>query len=401
MKRRVKITGIGPVTPAGIGRETFWKGILEPVSRVRPYNGLDKEYGEFVAAYLDNFDVGAFIERDRVPKGAARQSLLAVAGSVLALQDAGVSPEEFQASNCAIAIGSSLMDIGSIERGIMAVDRRGARAAQPRLVYTTNVTAAQDAVCRSLGVTARSLSVQSACCSGVDSIGHAVNLVANGAANIALCGGTESPLHRFPLLVFRMAELTPSTNEMSQGSARPFDLWRTTGVISEGACIFVVEPESSPRKGYCIVSGYGFASDRIDEHCSGLELAARIALAEAGVRPCEIDAINAWGPGHKLIDQAEYEAMEAIFGDCLPDIPVVSVKGSVGVALGAAGPIQTAAAALAQSMGVLPPTVNWTYPDPDCPFNLSAAARPIKHGRTLVNSHGLGGANACLVLDRC
>lgn len=218
---------------------------------------------------------------------------------------------------------------------------------------------------------------------------------------MAICGGTEAPLSRFPLLELRAAELTPMNDELPAKMARPFDLWRSTGVVGEGACMFVIEPEQSLRRGYSYISGYAYANDQPDALCGGMVTAGRLAMAEAGVRPSEIDTIGAWGPGHKLVDAAEVRAMEQLFGDGLEAIPAVSIKGSVGSALGAAPAMQMAVAALGQQSSALPPTVNWEYPDPDCRLNLSQKTRFISHRLTLLNSHGLGGVNASLIIERC
>lgn len=401
-RRRVKITGIGPVTPAGIGREEFWKGILEPVSRVRPYPRIGEEYGPFVAAYLDNFEISKYLaDRSLLPNGAARHTLFAVAGILLALQDAGIGKEELKGMNCAIVSGSSLMDFGGISSSTESVFKRGARGAQGRTIYTTNITSVPDAINQVLGITARTMSLQNSCCSGGDAIGYAKNLVATGEVDLVLCGGTEAPLHRCPLLELRAAGLTPTTTDMPERLARPFDLWRTTGVVSEGAAMLVIEREDSPRRGYAYISGYGFANDDADDLCGGLVTSGKLALANAGLKPNQIEAISAWGPGHKLIDSAEAKAMSDLFQADLAGIPVGSIKGAIGSPLGAAPAIQVAAACLALRYGVLPPTVNWQYPDPSCPLNLSGQARTIEHATTLVNAHGVGRVNASLVLERC
>ena len=245
------------------------------------------------------------------------------------------------------------------------------------------------------------MAVQSSCCSGLDAIGFAAEMVAQGEADIAICGGSEAPLHRFPLLELRAAGLTPPTDEMPERLDRPFDLWRTTGVISEGACMFVVEPEDSPRAGYAYISGYAFASDRGDDFCSGLAVASRLALADARMRPSQVDVLNAWGPGHKRIDAGESRAMAGVFSRRLSGIPAVSIKGAIGNPLAGAPAIQVAAAVLGQRYGVIPPTVNWEYPDPACPLNLSSRSRSVAHAVTMVNAHGLAGVNSSIVLERC
>jgi 3-oxoacyl-(acyl-carrier-protein) synthase len=400
-RRRVKITGIGPVTPAGIGKDEFWKGILEPVSRVRPYKALSEEYGPLVAAYINKFDVHDYVEQNGFLKGCARHTLFAVAGTMLAVQDAGIPREALRTMECAIMVGTTLMDFGGICDTIDAVHRLGPRAAKGRVVYSSNTASVAGILNQVFGVTARTMALQSSCCSGMDAIGFAAELVARGEVDLALCGGTEAPLHRCPLLELRASGLTPATTEMPERLSRPFDLWRTTGVVSEGACMFVLEPEESPRVGYSYISGYAFANDAPNDLCGGITEASRLAMAEARIRPAQIEVINAWGPGHKLIDAGEARAMAAVFQSMLSDLPTVSIKGAIGAPFGAAPAIQVATAALAQRFSILPPTVNWEYPDPQCPLNLSNCPRAIAHRRTLINAHGLAGVNACMVLERC
>lgn len=400
-RRRVKITGIGPVTPAGIGREAFWSGILEPVSRVRPYGKLGDEYGPFVAAHLPSFDIGKYVNRALVPKAAARQTLFAVAGAVLAVADAGLEPADLTRLTTAVIAGSSIMDFGGVTSSMEAVSKRGARAAQPRVLFAIGIGSVSSTVGEVLGLRARAMGVSTQCSSGMDAVGTGADLVASGEVDLAICGGTEAPLHRFPLVELRAAELTPPTTEMPERLSRPFDLWRTTGVVSEGACMFVLEPEDSPRAGYSFVAGHAFASDQNGDLCGGMVEAGRLALAEAGIRPEQIESLNAWGPGHKLVDLGEARAMRKLFGPALADLPVVSIKGAVGTPLGAAPAIQIASAALAQRHGVIPPTVNWEYPDPACPLNLSNRPRALASKWTLVNSHGLGAVNSSMVLCRC
>jgi 3-oxoacyl-(acyl-carrier-protein) synthase len=400
-RRRVKITGIGPVTPAGIGREEFWQGLLEPVSHVRPYRKLHADHGSFVASCVDKFNVGNYLDKTLLPNGAARHTLFAVAGTYLALQDAGLPAEELAGLSGAVVVGSSLMDFAAAGSSIDSVAKYGARGAKPRTIYTFSTASIAGTINDLLGIAARTMAVQSTCCSGLDAVGYAAGMVADGEIDFAICGGTEAPLHQFPLLEIRAAGLTPSTSEMPERLNRPFDLWRTTGVVGEGASIFILEPESSPRRGYSWVSGYAFASDEPNRLCSGMTKAGRLALAEARMRPAQIEAYNAWGPGHREIDACEVRALSDIFGAALPGLPVVSIKGAVGNALGGAPAIQVAAAALSQRTGLMPPTVNWDYPDPACPLNLSNRCRSLDHGVTMISAHGVAGVNSSLILERC
>lgn len=398
-RRRVKITGIGPVTPAGIGRAAFATGIMEPVSRVREFKGFARHGGgEFVAAEVAEFDLDALVPglgSQRMP----RHTQFALAGAALAAKDAGLTLAGLSGGSPLIVAGASLMDFGVMNKIMETILRKGPAFGLPSAVFSASVSAISGAIAEAVGGATRTLTLQSACCSGVDAIGHAVNSIAVGETDVAICGGTEAPLYFHPMIELKMAGLTPDSAELPERMCRPFDLWRTTGVVSEGACMFILEPEESPRPGYAFIDGYAYATDPAGQPLVGLGDSIRLALANAGVGRNAVDCVNAWGPGHKLVDRAEAQVLRTVFGERLADIPVVSIKGAIGNPLGAGGPIQVAAAALGLRDGTIPPTVNWQYPDPDCPLNLSAKARAVSHRITLVNSHGLSGTNACLVLS--
>ncbi len=396
-RRRVKITGIGPVTPAGIGREAFLRGILEPVSRVVRVKRFPEEAGSFVAAEVKDFKLENYVagvSSKRMP----RHTQFALAAAALAVADAGLSLPELLGRSPVVIVGASLMDFGAINKGVDMILRKGPASGLPTSVFSASVSSIGGAIGEAIGGTTRTLALQSACCAGADAIGHAAAMVANGETDIAVCGGTEAPLFFHPMIELKLAGLAPGNPENPERQSRPFDLWRTTGVIGEGACVIVLEPEESPRPGYAYIDGYAFASDPADEPAGGLTESIRLTLANAGLNPRNIECINAWGPGHKLIDAAECRALAAIFGPELATIPAVSLKGAIGNPLGAGGAMQVGCAALCLGAGVVPPTVNWQFPDPACPLNLSSQTRFISHRTTLVNAHGLSGTNACLVL---
>jgi len=398
-RRRVKITGLGPVTPAGIGREAFWKGIQEPVSRVGAVKKFPDEAGAFVAAEVKGFRLEEFapgVNSKRMP----RHTQFALAGAVLALADAGLTLENLRGRAPLVIIGASLMDFGAINKGVDLVLRRGPVNALPGSVFSASVSSISGTIGEVIGGTTRTLALQSACCAGLDAIGHAAEMVATGETDIALCGGTEAPLFFHPMLELKMAGLAPGNPEYPERQCRPFDLWRTTGVIGEGAAVLLLEPEDSPRPGYGFVEGYAFASDPLDKIGAGLGDAIRMALANSGLRPSQIESINAWGPGHKIIDAAEARTLQEVFQSELPSIPAVSIKGAIGNPLGAAGAIQVASSVLAMQSSTLLPTVNWRFADPACPLNLCGSVRYVPHEKTLVNAHGLSGTNSCLVLAR-
>ncbi len=399
-RRRVKVTGIGPVTPAGTGRDEFWGGILEPVSRVRPFLKIGEEWGPFVAAWVDRLPLDEHFTPFPALRTSARHTQMAVLGAALAVKDAGLTLEEVRAMRIAIFTGTSLMDFGAITRETESVAKNGIRGIQPKLVFISSVAHVAATVSEALKVNSRNMTFQSSCCSGLDAIGHAAEAVAGGEVDLAICGGTEAPLFKHPMLEFRAVGMTPPTDQNPQTISRPFDLWRTTGIVSEGACMFVVEPDDSPRKGYCDIVGYGYSNDERGELCDGMRAAIRLALANARISVSMVDSISAWGPGHRLIDAAESKQLRGVFGDELDRIPAYSIKGSIGNPLGAAAAIQVAAAAIGLRDQVVPPTVNWKYPDPDCRLNLSASPVAVPQHFSLVNSHGVNGTNSTLILER-
>jgi 3-oxoacyl-(acyl-carrier-protein) synthase len=291
------------------------------------------------------------------------------------------------------------MDFGVINKGVEIIVRKGPVNALPTSVASALVSAIGATISELIGGTTRVMSLQSACCSGLDAVGRASEMIAQGEAEIAICGGTEAPLFFHPMFELKLAGLAPGNPEWPERQCRPFDLWRTTGVIGEGACVMILEPEESPRPGYAFVDGYAYASDPAGQSCDGMRVSMRLALANAGMRASDVESISAWGPGHKVLDAAEAGAAAGIFGGALASIPASSIKGAIGNPLGAAGAIQVGCAALGLRHGAIPPTVNWAHADPECGFNLSAGPRFVEHRNAMVNAHGLSGTNACLMLN--
>ncbi len=399
MRRRVKITGIGPVTPAGIGREAFSCGINEPVSRIGSITRFNSSGGPFVGAEVRDFNLADFAPEEN-PRRLSRHTQFSLVAAILALRDAEVTTDELRHLNPLVVTGTSIMDFDKIGRGMETVMRKGAGFAQGSIMYEASVANVAGKIAQWIDVPTRMLTLQTSCCSGTDAIGQAFEQVSLGQTDLAIAGGSECPLSYYPMLGFNAAELSPTTEFDPQKICRPFDLWRTTGVLGEGACIMVLEPEASPRPPLAWISGYGFANDPDGQTIMGLADAIRSALANARRNTRDIGFINAWGTGHRFIDANESRALQKAFGLHLENIPVSSIKGALGTALGASGPIQTASAVLSLMHGVLPPTVNWETPDPGCPLNLSNAPRRVQANIAVVNAHGLSGSNSALVIER-
>ena len=398
-RRRVKITGLGFVTPAGIGKEEFLEKIQEPISRVGLITRFPEGSGVFVGAEVSSFSAGRHL-RGHLTKRMPRHTQFAISATSMAISDAGLELSELAVARPIIVIGAALMDFGTINRGIDLIVRHGPLSALPTSVSDALVSSIGQSVAEIAGGTARSLTIQTACCSGLDAIGRAAELIAGCEADIAICGGTEAPLYFHPMLELKLAGLAPGNPHQPERQSRPFDRWRTTGVIGEGACMMILEAESSKRSGYAYIEGHGFSSDRQGEACSGLSEAMRLAISHANLRPRDIGAVSAWGPGHKIIDSAEAKALNDVLRGTLAELPAYSIKGAIGNPLGAAPAIQAGCAALGLVHGIIPPTVNWTHPDPSCRLNLSASVRYVNHDSVLINAHGLSGTNSCLVLTK-
>lgn len=399
MRRRVKITGIGPVTPAGIGRESFFKGINESISRVRAITRFDPEAGQFVGAEIVDFEMRDYYPIENAKRW-PRHNQFGLVGAILAMRDAGLTPTDFAGQHPIIVTGTTMMDFESVTKTVEYVARKGPKFGLSSAVSQALAISIADRIASYLETPAKILSLQTACCSGLDAIGHGADFIASGQTDFVICGGAEAPLYYHPMLELGMAELSPKTNELPGEICRPFDLWRTTGVFGEGAAMFVLEPEESPRPAYAYVTGYGYANDHVDHIDTGWRNSMRMALANARRIERDVDFISAWGPGHKRIDATEAFALKSVFKERLAEIPVASIKGSIGSPMAAAGAMQVASTALAMRYGLLPPTVNWTTPDPDCPLNLSAVSRRLQCTVGLVNGHGISGNNSCLVLER-
>jgi 3-oxoacyl-(acyl-carrier-protein) synthase len=296
--------------------------------------------------------------------------------------------------------GSALQDPEITHRTYSGVATKGPRHAVPAAIYDAGPSSISNAIATMLNTKCRTIALHSACCAGLDAIGHGAEMVASGQAEIAICCGTEAPVFNQPMLELNLAKLSPRNARKPTEMGRPFDLWRNTGVIGEGACVLILEAEDSPRPAYAWIGGYAYGNDDAGSSGNGLAGTMKMALANAQCRSAAVDLINAWGPGHTEIDAVEADCLGRLFGDRLKSIPAVSLKGAIGNPLAAAGSIQVASAALSLQTGRIPPTVNWKTPDPDCPLNLASSARDVGCTVALVNAHGLCGTNASMILFR-
>lgn len=407
-RNRVVVTGMGVLAPNGTGLEAFWKSLLEGKSGIGPITLFDATgYKSRIAGEVKNFDPLDYIEPELKPKRMARHTQLAYAATMMAIRDAGleINESDFPSPTpVVIGVSTSAMDI--IERSISDCESRGSNAMSPTAVGALTPQAVANIIADRIGRQADAATVSSACPSGLDAVVLASSMIESGEAELAIAGGADAPIVKHTFAAFTAAGLSSYRNEEPEKASRPFDLKRDTGVISEGAGIFVLENlERAQARGariYLEICGHGKQRDNSStEPCSGLVDSMRLALANAGRTKDDVDYIAAYGPGHPILDAAEVRYIKEVFGDRAYSIPISSIKGVTGNPLAAGGPMQIAACALSFRDQKIAPTANCEVADPDCDLDfVPLTSRKLKLDCILMNVRGLGGGASSLVVVR-
>lgn len=403
------VTGMGVVSPNGIGLDTFWKSVLAPKSGIGPITLFDASaFKSRIAGEVKDFDPLDYIEPDLKPKRMARHTQFAYTAAMMALKDAGLDLDNLQLpSPTPVVIGVSTSALDVIERVFHeVVGDAGPNRVSPTELGASKPQAAANVIADRIGMCAHAATVSSACPSGLDALAVAAAMIRSGEADIAIAGGADAPITPLAMASFIASGLSSERNSEPETASRPFDLSRDSGVISEGAGILVLEnrerAEARGARCYAEISGYGTQRD-MDVHkpASGLEFSMELALANARQSADEIDYISAYGPGHPLLDAVEVELIKRVFGRRAYWLPVSSIKGVTGNPLAAGGPFQVITCALSIRDQILPPTANYEIPDPACDLDcVPNRARRAKVHSTLINVRGLGGSASSLVLNQ-
>jgi 3-oxoacyl-[acyl-carrier-protein] synthase II len=409
MKRNpVVITGMGILAPNGIGNEAFWESLINGRSGIGPITLFDaSDLKSRIAGEVKNFDPHDYIEPELKPKRMARHTQFAYAATMMALEDAGleISEADFP-SPTPVVVGVSTSALDVIESVFRVSDHRGIDAIAPTALGASKPQAAANVIADRIGARAHAATVSSACPSGLDAVALAAWMIRTGAAELAIAGGADAPLTKHGMASFIATGLSSLRNGEPEKASRPFDIERDSGVISEGAGMFVLENfERAQARGariYLEISGYATQRDRgLDEPASGLADSMKLALANAARSESDIDYISAYGPGHPILDAAEVRYIKEIFGERAYSIPISSIKGVTGNPLAAGGPLQLAACALSFRDQLIAPTANCEMPDPECDLDfVPKRARKAKLDCILMNVRGLGGSASSLVVDR-
>ena len=405
-KRRIVITGMGAVTPLGLTVDEFWAGLTAGKSGVGYITRFDAtNFSVKVAAEITDFEPEKYMDIKMVDRS-ARFTQFAIAASKMAVESAKLDFLEIRPERVGVSIATT-MDISGITREHEVIKSRGPRRVSPLFVTRIGPHMASVQVGLLFDAKGPNSSVNSACASGSDALATAHDYIQLGYADVMLAGGTDATINE--LLVASMGLLGALSREINPDKAsRPFDLNRDGFVAGEGSAILVLETlEHAMVRGAPILAelaGVARSFDAYNEAAPDPEvqaMAITAAIKNAGIKPEDIDYVNAHGTGTRLNDASETKAIKIALGEHAYKIPVSSNKSMLGHIITAAGAVEAMASILTINHGIIPPTINYETLDPDCDLDyVPNVARPADVNVCLSNSFGMGGQNCCLVIKR-
>ena len=410
MKRRVAITGIGVFSPIGKNKEEYWNSLAGGKSGISILSYFDPTgFSCHVAGEIKDFKPKEYIDLKKVKK-TDRFVQFALAAAKQALEDSGLDLNKEDLNRIGVIVGSGIGGLSTIEKQLEILLKKGPRKVSPFLIpmMITNMAAGEVAI--TFGLKGPNYNISSACATGAHSIGDALRIIEYGDADIMVAGGSEASITPLGYAGFCSIKALTLRNDAPQKASRPFDKERDGFVMSEGGGIVVLEEWNRAigrgARIYGELIGYGATDDAYhmtapapDGECAAL--AMKNALNDAGINPEEVDYINAHGTSTQLNDKVETLAIKKVFGNYAKSIPISSTKSMTGHLLGAAGAIELIAILLSMEKGIIHPTINYEYPDPECDLDYvpnHARDKKIKVG--ISNSLGFGGHNATLVVRK-
>jgi len=410
LARRVVVTGVGLVSPLGIGREETWSGVLAGKSGAGPITHFDTTgFPVTIAAEVKGFDPLLYVEKKEVKKmGLFIQFAMAAAQFAIEHANLNITPDI--ADRTGVYIGSGIGGFDVIEREHTALMQGGPRKISPFFIPAAIANLASGSVSIRWGAKGPNSATCTACSSSAHALGDSFRLIQRGDADVMISGGAEGAITPMGVGGFASMRALSTRNEEPEKASRPFDRDRDGFVVGEGAGILILEELGfALRRGVPIwaeVVGYGMTGDAFhitqpSEDADGAMRAMRLTLADAKIGPEQVDYINAHGTSTPYNDRLETLAIKKVFGDHAYKVPVSSTKSMTGHLLGGAGGLEAGLSVLAIRDQVLPPTINYDNPDPDCDLDyVPNQARKAMVDHVLSNSFGFGGTNAVLLLKR-
>jgi 3-oxoacyl-[acyl-carrier-protein] synthase II len=410
MSNRVVITGLGCISPVGNDVTTMWNHILAGKSGAGPITHYDPaEFKCKIAAQVKGFD-GAELFGNREARRMDRYTQFALAATAQAIADSELRIDESNRDRIGVVIGTGIGGINTLFEQTKVFLDRGPSRVSPFLVPMMLPDTAAGMVAIEYGVRGINMAVVTACASGTNALGEAASAIQRGQADAVLTGGSEAAIIPIAMAGLGVMNALSTRNEAPHQASRPFDLNRDGFVMGEGAAILVLESlEHAQARGARILAefkGYGSTNDAFHisapaENGAGAALCMRMALDDAGMDPDSINYINAHGTSTVLNDKSETAAIKTVFGENAYSLPVSSTKSMTGHLLGAAGALEAVIAVKVIQENILPPTINYETPDPECDLDyVPNKARPYRVTNVMSNSFGFGGHNATIILSR-
>lgn len=410
MSRRVVVTGLGVVSPVGNDVETFWSSLCAGKSGIDKITAFDTtEYPCKIGGEVRGLDFSNYVDPKEV-KRTDRSILMSLAAADMAVKDAGLDPSKENLERIGVIIGSGIGGLATLEAEETKLIQRGPSRVSPFLIPMMIPDMSAGRVSMQYGFKGPNYAVVSACASASHSIGDSLLVLKSGMADVIVAGGTEACITPLSFAGFCSMKALSFRNDNPQGASSPFDANRDGFVMGEGAGIVILETlEHAVARGakiYAELLGYGASGDA--HHLSapapegaGAQIAIRMALASAGLKTTDIDYINAHGTSTPFNDKFETMAIRHVFGEHAYKLNVSSTKSMTGHLLGASGAIELIATSLAVKNDIIPPTINYQNPDPECDLNYTpneAIKRKLNYA--ISNSFGFGGHNGCLAIGK-
>ncbi|MEM8549357.1 MAG: beta-ketoacyl-ACP synthase II [Verrucomicrobiota bacterium] len=408
---KVVVTGIGAVTPLGLGIEEYWKNLSAGVSGLRRVTQFDIEpYPCQVAGEVKDFEAADYMDGKEAKRN-DRYTHYAVAAARMAVEDGGLDFESWDADRVGVLIGSGIGGMHTIQTQSHRLFEGGPRKLSPFMIPSLIANIASGVVAIAFNAKGPNFSIVSACSTGAHAIGEAMRIIQRGEADIILAGGSEAAITELGIGGFcAMRAMSTKYNDAPETASRPFDAGRDGFVMGDGAGVLVLEREEHAKargaKIYAELAGYATTCDAHhitmpDPEGAGLAKCITHTLKSAGVAPEDVDYINAHGTSTPYNDKFETAAIKSAFGEHAGKLMVSSTKSMTGHLLGAAGGIEAAASCKVIEQQVVPPTINYTTPDPECDLDyVPNKAREAKVDVVLSNNSGFGGHNASLLFRK-
>ncbi len=409
-KRRVVVTGLGMITPLGIGVQKSWENLIAGKSGIRRITQFDASaFPTQIAGEVEGFNPEDYIEPKEIKK-MDRFIHFAIAAAQMAMDDSGLKITEANAERTGVIVGSGIGGLNSIEYYHNVYLQKGPRRITPFFIPMLVVNLASGQISIRFGAKGPNSAVVTACATGSHAIGDAFKIIQRDDADIMIAGGSESVITPLAIGGFNAMKALSTRNNEPEKASRPFDIDRDGFVMGEGAGIIILESlESALNRGahiYAEIAGYGMSSDAYHITApsptgEGAVRCMRMAIKDAGVEPSDVNYINAHGTSTKYGDEIETNAIKTLFGEHAYKIPVSSTKSMTGHLLGAAGGVESVISILCINKSIIPPTINLTNPDPECDLDyVPNTARKTNVNCCLSNSFGFGGTNACLLFKK-